>query len=271
MSVPYIAWAFAQRGLTPARRVVLIALCERANGLGTCFPSEAALAEDCELSRRAVIDAVHYLRAERGLIAIVTNPVEREEILRQAGARTTTRANVYRILRPIDGANSAHSSQPDSANPARSSNVVSAKFARSTSRECANASNRVCKKQQIEGAKSAHEPLKEPFNEPRGAQARPNQARIFSITNEPPPSGEPQPEDDNPPVDPGVALAVLDDLKRSLRMRAYPPRAAVMSPDEMATAACGMAHVRPAYLPDAMLAALRADARRSLAMRAVVS
>ena len=79
------------------------------------------------------------------------------------------------------------------------------------------------------------------------------------------------PEDDNPPVDPGVALAVLDDLKRSLRMRAYPPRAAVMSPDEMATAACGMPHVRPAYLPDDMLAALRADARRSLARRAVVS
>ena len=44
-----------------------------------------------------------------------------------------------------------------------------------------------------------------------------------------------------------------------------------MSPDEMATAACGMPHVRPAYLPDDVLAALRADARRSLAQRAVVS
>ena len=31
-----------------------------------------------------------------------------------------------------------------------------------------------------------------------------------------------------------------------------------MSPDEMATAACGMRHVRPAYLPDDVLAALRA-------------
>jgi hypothetical protein len=83
--------------------------------------------------------------------------------------------------------------------------------------------------------------------------------------------GEVLAEEDDPRVDPGVALAVLDDLKRSLRMRAYPPRSAVMSPDEMATAACGMPHVRPAYLPDDVLAALRADARRSLARRAVVS
>jgi hypothetical protein len=70
--------------------------------------------------------------------------------------------------------------------------------------------------------------------------------------------GEPVPEDDNPPVDPGVVLAELESLRRSMRMKAYPPRAAAMSPDEQAEALCPrrpQAH----HLPDAQLRAARVE------------
>jgi hypothetical protein len=104
MSAPYISWAFQQRGLTPAQRVVLIALCDRANGDRVCFPSFPTIAADCELSERAVYCAVQYLCSERGLIAKVTDRSERAEIFAKAGARAKTLANVYRILRPADEA-----------------------------------------------------------------------------------------------------------------------------------------------------------------------
>jgi hypothetical protein len=104
MSAPYISWAFQQRGLTPAQRVVLIALCDRANGDRVCFPSFPTIAADCELSERAVYCAVQYLCSERRLIAKVTDRSERAEIFAKAGARAKTLANVYRILRPADEA-----------------------------------------------------------------------------------------------------------------------------------------------------------------------
>jgi hypothetical protein len=81
--------------------------------------------------------------------------------------------------------------------------------------------------------------------------------------------GEPVPEDDNPPVDPGVALAVLDDLKRSLRMRAYPPRAAALSADEQ-IAEIAPRRPKPSYLPDAQLRAARAELAARAAARGVV-
>ena len=81
--------------------------------------------------------------------------------------------------------------------------------------------------------------------------------------------GEVLAEDDNPPVDPGVALAVLDDLKRSLRMRAYPPRAAALSADEQ-IAELVPRRPKPAYLPDAQLRAARAELAARAAARGVV-
>jgi hypothetical protein len=115
MSTPHISWAFQQRGLTPAQRVVLIALCDRANGDRVCFPSFPTIASDCELSERAVYCAIQYLCTERGLIAKVMDRGERAEIFAKAGARLSTQANVYRILRPADGANGQHYTPAKSA------------------------------------------------------------------------------------------------------------------------------------------------------------
>lgn len=183
MSTPHIAWAFAQRNLTAAQRVVLIALAERANGERTCFPSEQTLAGDCELSRRSVIAAVQYLRAERGLIELVSDPSERAEILGKAGARKTARVNVYRILRPADGeksahtngAKSAHSHQGNGAKSALSTDHEGAKYSHNRSDGAksalsgdfngAKSASRECKKRHIEGAPFAHEPLNESLQE----------------------------------------------------------------------------------------------------------
>ena len=80
--------------------------------------------------------------------------------------------------------------------------------------------------------------------------------------------GEVLAEDDNPPVDPGVALAVLDDLKRLLRMRAYPPRAAAMSADEQ-IAEIAPRRPKPSYLPEAQLRAACAELAARAAARGV--
>jgi len=47
-------WALQQRGLKPATKIVLFYLCDRHKPDFGCFPSQARLAEDCEMSKRSV-------------------------------------------------------------------------------------------------------------------------------------------------------------------------------------------------------------------------
>lgn len=101
MSAPHIKWAASQRNLSPVRRLVLIALADRANGERVCFPSFARIAADYEISQRSVVSAVEYLES-RGLIIRITDPDERLRLLLRAGGRPTARSNVYRILRDLD-------------------------------------------------------------------------------------------------------------------------------------------------------------------------
>ena len=44
-------WAIKQRGLKPTAKIVLWHLCDRFNPDYGCFPSQARLAHDCEISR----------------------------------------------------------------------------------------------------------------------------------------------------------------------------------------------------------------------------
>lgn len=60
-------WAFQQRGLKPAERVVLLYLADRHNPDHGCFPSQAQLAADCEMSRRSLNDHLDTL-VRMGLI-----------------------------------------------------------------------------------------------------------------------------------------------------------------------------------------------------------
>ena len=55
-------WAWSRRGLTPAQRLVLLALAERADDLGdSCFPSLRQLERMTELSRRGITKALSGL------------------------------------------------------------------------------------------------------------------------------------------------------------------------------------------------------------------
>lgn len=68
MSFRAMAWAWEQRSLSPPDRLVLLALADRHNSeTGACFPSLRRVAEDANLSERAVRLALRALE-EAGLI-----------------------------------------------------------------------------------------------------------------------------------------------------------------------------------------------------------
>ena len=54
-------WAILQRGLKPATKIVLWHLCDRHNPDFGCFPTQARLAADCEISRSALNDHLRKL------------------------------------------------------------------------------------------------------------------------------------------------------------------------------------------------------------------
>jgi DNA-binding MarR family transcriptional regulator len=60
-------WAIQQRGLPPAAKIVLWHLADRHNPDLGCFPTQAKLAEDCEMSRSSLNNQLALLE-ERGLI-----------------------------------------------------------------------------------------------------------------------------------------------------------------------------------------------------------
>ena len=60
-------WAIKQRGLKPTAKIVLWHLCDRFNPDWGCFPSQARLAHDCEISRATLNRHLDGLEA-RGLI-----------------------------------------------------------------------------------------------------------------------------------------------------------------------------------------------------------
>lgn len=67
MSHEATAWAFKQKSLKPATKIVLLYLADHHNPEYGCFPSQQRLAEECEMSARSVRDHLKTLE-ERGLI-----------------------------------------------------------------------------------------------------------------------------------------------------------------------------------------------------------
>jgi hypothetical protein len=74
-------WAIIQRGLKPTTKIVLWHLCDRHNPDYGCFPTQARLAHDCEISRAglnthlALLEACDLLRRERRI-----NPVTKRQM-----------------------------------------------------------------------------------------------------------------------------------------------------------------------------------------------
>jgi len=56
-------WAIQRRGLKPTTKIVLWQLCDRFNPDYGCFPSQARLAHDCEISRSTLNDHLGQLEA----------------------------------------------------------------------------------------------------------------------------------------------------------------------------------------------------------------
>jgi hypothetical protein len=85
---PNVVWAFRQRGLTAAERVVLIYLADKANSVLVCWPGLELISEETELCERTVHKAVHSLAAKR-LIRIEAKhrQVNHYHILRQVNDR----------------------------------------------------------------------------------------------------------------------------------------------------------------------------------------
>jgi uncharacterized phage protein (TIGR02220 family) len=67
MSFMATAWAVKQKTGSPTRKLVLLLLADRANDKGVCWPSMQTIAEDCELSDRAVRNNIRQLE-EIGLL-----------------------------------------------------------------------------------------------------------------------------------------------------------------------------------------------------------
>lgn len=60
-------WALQQRGIKPAAKIVLWHLCDRYHPDHGCFPSQATLAHDCEMSRASINRCIDQLEA-KGLV-----------------------------------------------------------------------------------------------------------------------------------------------------------------------------------------------------------
>ena len=293
MSIPGFAWARERGralGLPALDRLLLMVLSDMANGARVCWPLLQTLMLETGIRKRALIITLQRLEAA-GLIRI----------------EKWGRSQRYHILRPIDdgeqvhhahrsNSGKVHSAHPLPTNGAANASVNGAPDALVSHERCTNGLGKVHQTTR-KGAPDAPRTLLNQEREPSGAHAR-EAGKILSFPEKestaPKPvefgsyldqlrarraqplvvgqevvRGEVLAEDDNPPVDPGVALAVLDDLKRSLRMRAYPPRAAALSADEQ-IAEIAPRRPKPSYLPDAQLRAARAELAARAAARGVV-
>lgn len=67
MSSAANVWAWAQRGLVPSERLVLLALADDVNHQGQCWPARAVLAQRTELSESAIGECLKALES-KGLI-----------------------------------------------------------------------------------------------------------------------------------------------------------------------------------------------------------
>jgi hypothetical protein len=74
-------WAIKQRGLKPTTKIVLWHLCDRFNPDYGCFPSQARLAHDCEISRSTLNEHIGQLEAT-GLLRRVPriDPVTKRQL-----------------------------------------------------------------------------------------------------------------------------------------------------------------------------------------------
>jgi biotin operon repressor len=98
MSVQARSWAKSLKTGSPSSKAVLLAVADYADEHGECWPSQLRLAEDTELSERAVRDALRYLQA-RGFL--VRERRRRSDGYRAADRITLTMGEPHRQELPV--------------------------------------------------------------------------------------------------------------------------------------------------------------------------
>jgi biotin operon repressor len=242
MSVPAVGWARrtgVELRLPTFARILLLTLADILGQSGKLYPSIPYLAEQTGLSENSVRKWLRYLQG-RGVI----------EILASIGNRTHYRLLRDRPLQDLKGSDQPPPARRGGSTPARREGV-----------------------QDVDPCKSERGPLQigpptparlapEPL-EPRINQDARERAREGSFKNEweeeRDVAATPQPDDDplDRPVDPEMVRSEVAKLFRELRMKAYPPRAAVLDPQEQQDL-LSPRKIRPAFLTGAALAASRA-------------
>jgi len=108
VSIKWMLKALETKVGNPARKLVLIKLCDNANDNGECWPSYEYIADHCEISRRSVIDHINKL-VEAGFINKTT----------RKGVKGNS-ANIYKMLFTP----SAKSAPLDNAGHLRGENIA---------------------------------------------------------------------------------------------------------------------------------------------------
>jgi biotin operon repressor len=79
MSMKLTALAMDVRVGNPLRKLVLLKLCDNANDKGECWPSIQHIADQCEISRRSVINHVQAL-VDAGFVTVVNRGREGKQV-----------------------------------------------------------------------------------------------------------------------------------------------------------------------------------------------
>ena len=77
MSHKATVWAIQQRGLKPATKIVLWFLCDRHNPDFGCFPTQARLADDAEMSISALNEHLADTRSRATMLKFLISPKRR--------------------------------------------------------------------------------------------------------------------------------------------------------------------------------------------------
>jgi hypothetical protein len=250
MSVPAFAWAIEQgreRGLSPAERLVLIYLADKANGIRICWPGQETIAEWTGLALRTVRTVVRAL-AKTELIRLEERP---------------GRATVYHIAREDDpiprqdvpGHTPAKRARVNGATPANSAGVQAADPGKSCP-EPRHITTPTPANRPPEPVLTKYEPKTRVPAREEGQEARfQDSGEVGRKSGAPDPSA-PDPLDR--PVDPGQFQALLASIANGFQNN-YPPRVSGLSRAEQIEAIAPPA-IKPLPLAGAVLAAARAAA-----------
>lgn len=159
-------WAIQQRGLKPATKIVLWHLCDRHNPDFGCFPTQARLAEDAEMSVSALNDHLARLEALRLIHRVRTHDPRTHK--RQATRYILGFEDGFPQGPPPEGGDGETGTQPEHDNdptPDSGDGAISG-FPAKPSPDFAESHLRNSETNLV------REPLSKPVKEEEGAQAR---------------------------------------------------------------------------------------------------